>query len=175
MATKTKGKGILRIDDPGKHGVGWYARVTYMGQTFAKYFADMAHGGTRKAYAKALQWRDDTEKDIGKPRTNRMFAAPGARSLTGIQGVYEQNGKYVAAWTPKRGQTRRKFFSINKYGEQEALRMAINFRRAREREIFGRAISNPSDARSHPRAKKARTKKARPAPARRRTRKRSVK
>jgi len=158
---KTKTKGILRIDDPGKHGVGWYARVTYMGQTFAKYFADLSHGGTRKAHEKAVQWRDETEKAIGKPRTDRMFAAAGARSETGILGVYEQNGKYVAAWTPKRGQTRRKFFSINKYGEQEALRKAINYRRAREREMFGRAVSNPSDAKSHPRAK-ARGRKKRP-------------
>src|SRR5579884_458470 len=151
MAMKTKVKGVLRIDDPGKHGVGWYARVTFMGQTFSKYFADLTHGGKRKAFEKALKWRDETEKAIGKPRTDRMFAAPGARSLTGIQGVYEQNGKYVAAWTPKRGQTRRKFFSINKYGHDEALQRAINFRRAREREMFGKAVANSSDAKPHPR------------------------
>jgi len=141
-----KAKGVTRIDDPGRHGVGWYARVTFMGQTFSKYFADLAHGGKRAAFEKALKWRDETEKSVGKPRTDRMFAMPGVRSQTGIQGVYEQNGKYVAAWTPKPGQTRRKFFSINKYGREEALRRAIAFRRQRERELYGKAVSNFSDA-----------------------------
>lgn len=159
-------KGVTRIDDPGRHGVGWYARVVFMGQTFSKYFADLAHGGTRKAFDKAVKWRNDTEAAVGKPRTDRLFAMPGVRSQTGIQGVYEQNGKYVAAWTPKPGQTRRKFFSINKYGEQEALRKAINFRRQREREVYGRAVANASVATSHPRAKGS-AKRARPSQRRR--------
>src|SRR5581483_2950429 len=158
---RMRAKGISRIDDPGRHGVGWYARVVFGGVTHSKYFADVPHGGTRAAFQKALAWRNAKEKEVGKPRTDRTVARAGRRSLTGIQGVYEQNGKYVAAWTPRPGDTRRKFFSINKYGEEEALRKAINFRRQREREAYGRAIAAPADAAPRRRAS-ASAKTARP-------------
>ena len=70
---KLQAKGVTRIDDPGRHGVGWYARVVYRGKTFSKYFADMSHGGTESAFRKALAWRNATEKLVGKPRTDRTF------------------------------------------------------------------------------------------------------
>ena len=88
-------KGVTRIDDPGRHGVGWYTRVTYGGKTHSKYFADMAHGGTKAAFLKALGWRNAKEKELGKPRTDRTFAKAGHRSPTGVHGVYQQKKSFV--------------------------------------------------------------------------------
>jgi hypothetical protein len=138
---KLKAKGVTRIDDPGRHGVGWYARVAFRGKTFSKYFADMSHGGTESAFRKALAWRNATEKVVGKPRTDRTYAGGVGRSRTRIQGVYQSKDSFVVAWSPAPGELRRKFISIKKYGRQGALRRAIELRRKREREQYGRAVT----------------------------------
>ncbi len=145
--TTLKAKGLSRINDPGRHGVGWYARVVFRGRTFSKYFADGAHGGTRSAFAKALTWRNAKEKEIGKPRTDRLFAAPSARSPLGIPGVYQSKRSYVVAWSPAPGKIRREFVSIRRYGPKGALRRAVELRRRRERTVYGRAVSSLTQAR----------------------------
>ena len=131
-------KGVTRIDDPGGHGVGWSARVVFQGKTHSKYFADGAHGGTRAAMRKAIAWRDAQEKKVGKPRTDRVFPSTSTRSRTGVQGVYQSKTSYVVAWSPAPGELRREFISIKRYGRKEALRRAIQLRRRREREVYGR-------------------------------------
>ena len=156
-----RAKGVTRIDDPGRHGVGWYARVTYGGKTHSKYFADMAHGGTKAAFLKALGWRNAKEKELGKPRTDRTFAKAGHRSPTGVHGVYQQKKSFVVAWTPAPGRLERKFISITKYGREGALRRAIELRRKHERELYGRAVARVSDARRR-RPSSASARKARP-------------
>jgi len=147
-----KAKGVTRIDDPGRHGVGWYARVAYRARTFSKYFADGAHGGTRKAFEKAVAWRNETEKILGKPRSDRTISAAGHRSRTGVQGVYQQNNNIVVAWTPTPGKLKRQFISIRKYGREEALRRAVDLRRKKEREMYGRAVSKLSALRGRRRS-----------------------
>jgi hypothetical protein len=141
-------KGVTRIDDPGRHGVGWYARVVFQGKTFSKYFADGAHGGTRAALRKAVAWRDAQEKKVGKPRTNRVFPSTSTRSPTGVQGVYQSKKSFVVAWSPAPGEVRREFVSITRYGREGALRRAIRLRRSRELAVYGRAVQ--------PRARKRR-------------------
>jgi hypothetical protein len=141
-------KGVTRIDDPGRHGVGWYARVVFQGKTFSKYFADGAHGGTRAAFRKAVVWRDAQEKKVGKPRTNRVFPSTSTRSPTGVQGVYQSKKSFVVAWSPAPGEVRREFVSITRYGREGALRRAIRLRRSRELAVYGRAVQ--------PRARKRR-------------------
>lgn len=138
---KLKAKGVTRINDPGRHGVGWYARVVFRGKTSSKYFADGAHGGTRAAFEKAVAWRNAKEKEVGKPRTDRLFAAAGKHSSTGIAGVYQQKRSFVVAWSPARGKLKREFVSIRKYGRKKALRRAVELRRKRERIVYGRAVS----------------------------------
>src|SRR5207247_10876109 len=92
-----KVKGVTRIDEPGGHGVGWYARVTFRGKTSSKYFADGAHGGSDTAFRKARAWRNAKEKELGKPRTDRLVPATTARSRTGIPGVYRTTNSRVVA------------------------------------------------------------------------------
>ncbi|HEV8657667.1 MAG TPA: hypothetical protein VGS96_03480 [Thermoanaerobaculia bacterium] len=138
-----KAKGVTRIDDPGGHGVGWYARVTFRRKTQSKYFADGAHKGTLEAFAKAVAWRNKKEKELGKPRTDRIFSANRPKGSTGVPGVYLSKRSYVVAWSPSPGELRREFVSIRQYGRQEALRRAVELRRRRERTIFGRAVSKP--------------------------------
>src|SRR2546428_12631090 len=91
---KLQAKGVTRIDDPGRHGVGWYARVVYRGKTFSKYFADMSHGGTESAFRKALAWRNAPEKLVGKPRTDRTFTGGVGGSRTGGPRVYQSQESF---------------------------------------------------------------------------------
>ena len=137
-------KGISRIDQPGGHGVGWYARVRHDGTTYSKYFSDGAHGGTESARRKAVRWRNATEREVGKPRTNRFVPAVTSRSQSGVSGVYQQRQSFVVATSPKPGRIRREFVSINELGLREAFRQAIALRRRREEEIYGQAVT-PAD------------------------------
>lgn len=136
-----KYKGISRIDQPGGHGVGWYARVTHRGKTHSKYFADGAHGGTDAALQKALRWRNTTERELGKPRTDRVVPNVSTRNRSGVPGVFRMKNLYVVAWSPEPGTLHREFVSIAKYGELGALERAIQLRKKRERSIYGRPIS----------------------------------
>ena len=133
-----KVKRITRIDDPGRHGIGWYARVRYRGVTHSKYFADMSHKGTLSAFAKALKWRNAKEKELGKPRTDRIVnATPRNR----VPGVYQLKQSFVVAWSPAPGERRRAFVSIRRYGREEAYRRAVELRRKHEKAAYGRALS----------------------------------
>ena len=143
-----KAKGITRIDDPGGHGVGWYARVTFRRRTYSKYFADGAHKGTQRAFTKALVWRNEKEKELGKPRTDRIFSANPPRSSTKVPGVYQSKQSYVVAWSPAPGLTRREFVSIRRYGREGAFRRAVELRRRHERAVYGRAFSSLSSGSS---------------------------
>lgn len=133
-----KVKGITRIDEPGGHGVGWYARVRYQGVTYSKYFADMSHQGTDAAFEKALKWRNAKEKELGKPRTDRVVnAGPAGR----VPGVYQLKQSFVVAFSPSPGVRHREFVSIRKYGYDEAYRRAVALRRKYEKEAYGKAVS----------------------------------
>ncbi len=150
-----KAKGISRIDDPGGHGVGWYARVKFRGITHSKYFADASHKGTLAAFAKALAWRNEKEREVGKPRTDRVVPAGLKRKSSRVAGVYQSKQSYVVAWSPSPGTVRREFVSIARYGREEALRRAVELRRRRERAIYGRPIS---EVKSTPRKRKGRSR-----------------
>ena len=139
-----KAKGVTRIDDPGGHGVGWYARVTFRGKTWSKYFADGAHKGTLPAFRKALNWRNEKEKELGKPRTDRVFSANPPRGRTKVPGVYQSKQSFVVAWSPHPGLLRREFVSIKKFGREEAFRRAVELRRKHERSVYGQAFSSAS-------------------------------
>ena len=139
-ARTVRHKGISRIDQPGRHGVGWYARVAHRGKTFSKYFADGAHGGRDAALRKALRWRNAKEKEVGKPRTDRVVASVSSRNRSGIPGVFRMRSQYVVAWSPEPGKLERELVSIARYGVKGALKRAIELRRKRERAVYGKEI-----------------------------------
>jgi hypothetical protein len=153
-------KGISRIDQPGGHGVGWYARVRHAGTTHSKYFSDGAHGGTETAKRKAVRWRNAKEREVGKPRTNRFVPAVTSRNQSGVSGVYQERSSFVVATSPRPGQIRREFVSIAEHGLREAFRQAVALRRQREEEIYGEAVT-PADVRLR-RARKAIARKGAP-------------
>jgi hypothetical protein len=176
-AAGKKFKGVTRIDEPERHGVGWYARVTLNRRTQSKYFSDGRHGGKQRALQKAISWRDDKEKELGIPRTERIIPPVSSRSRTGVSGVYRAGNHYVVAWCPATGVVVRKFISIPRYGEQSAFLKAVELRRQKERSVYGKSLSARGQGRGVKALPKRKTRKkaatSRRATSKRKTAKRS--
>src|SRR5687767_10901692 len=62
-------KSISRIETI-KH-CAWYVRIYFEGAYVRKTFSDGVYGGKENAFREALQWRDEMEQRMGKPRTER--------------------------------------------------------------------------------------------------------
>lgn len=70
-------KGVSRYDSEEKRMHGWQARVQWDGEAAYKRFADGVYGGPEEALEAAIEWRDETEKELGKPRTEKWIRASG--------------------------------------------------------------------------------------------------
>lgn len=128
----TKHKGITRIDHPAKRTFGYFVRVTWNKQRRSKFFSDSVYGDRLAALDAALEWRNEAERELGKPRTERQVIGV-SRTSTGIVGVRRtiKDGRevYEATWRDG-NRIRRTSYSIAKHGERRALSLA---RRAREK------------------------------------------
>lgn len=142
---KSGHKSISRIEDPDNHTVGWYVRVHFNNGSRSKWFADHRHGGKRAALLKAIEFRDATEKELGKPRTDRTVCGGWKANPTGVVGVQRRvNSRgdyYVVTYAYEPGRLARKFFQIK--SEKDApgvLKRAAAYRRRKEQEIYGQTI-----------------------------------
>jgi hypothetical protein len=81
-----KHKDIARIDQDSKRTHGWYVRVRFLGKTHSKFFSDRKCGGRYSSLLSAISWRDQTEKKLGKVRTNKHMVTV-SNSGTGVVGV----------------------------------------------------------------------------------------
>jgi hypothetical protein len=132
-----KHKNITRIDHPDKHTFGYFVRIQWNGERRAKFFSDKAYGDRLAALDAALEWRNKTEKELGKPRTERQVVGK-TRSSSGVVGVRKRKEGhteyYEATWVSTVGKLHRTRFSISKYGEKRALQMARRVRQLGERQ-----------------------------------------
>jgi hypothetical protein len=144
-------KSISRVDHDKKNAYGWLVRIAFEGKMYQKFFSDLAHHGKRKALNAAVDWRNKTERKIGKPRTERKVAMPSSRNRSGIVGIREttkamtrdglrKGPVYEVWWFPKPGVIRKTSVSIYKYGQREAFRRAYALRKAGEREMYGKEL-----------------------------------
>jgi hypothetical protein len=150
---KSGHKGISRIDQPERKTHGWYVRVRFNGTQRAKFFSDETHGGRDEALAQAIRFRNRTEQELGKPRTDRLVIASNPRNRSGFMGVQRKTkiiktetgervvkNVYEVTWNPEPGRLCRTWVSIDEYGEEAALRKACAIRREKEREMFGSEV-----------------------------------
>lgn len=127
---------ISRIDQPHKHNHGYFVRVTRNGDTKSKFFPDKSSGGKRAALraakecnAELLNWAQAQKK---KPRK------PTARNSSGIVGVNRAKNKngeeyWQASWVDGSGGRRNAKYSVKKYGEEKAKRLAKKARKEGEK------------------------------------------
>ena len=150
---KSGHKGVSRIDSPAKKMHGWYVRVRFNGQGRAKFVPDRAHGGREAALVKAVECRDEMERELGRPRTDWAVVGSNPRNRDGVTGVRRavrkykgkdgtvyHNEVYEVTWNAGREQRGRTSVSIRKYGEARAFRMACAIRREKERQMYGEPV-----------------------------------
>ncbi|MGI9241272.1 MAG: AP2/ERF family transcription factor [Verrucomicrobiales bacterium] len=142
-------RNISRIDiDKGRTGThGWEVRITRRGRRVAKYFSDKDYSGKRASLAAAKRFRDEqieklrpyTRLELVKRAENRSGNVPGVRLR---ENVVEKNGwqytykTWEASWTPAQGGKRvKRQFSVNKYGEEQAYKLAVKARRQALRDL----------------------------------------
>ncbi len=148
-----KHKGISRVDSKTSRTFGWYVRVFFNGEKKVRFFSDGCYGGRDKALQKALQFRNKAEKELGKPRTDRVVVTKTNNNTTGIIGLHRKCEKtitksgeiryrniYEITWCPAPNQMSRTRVSIDKHGEEQALLKAYRIRRAKERLVYGKAL-----------------------------------
>lgn len=148
-----KHKGISRVNSKKSRTYGWYVRVFFNGEKKVRFFSDGRYGGPEKAFQKALQFRNKAEKELGKPRTDRVIVSKTTNNTTGIIGLHRKREKtttksgevryrnvYEITWCPAPNQMSRTRVSIDKYGEEKALLKAYRIRQAKERLVYGKAL-----------------------------------
>lgn len=133
----TKHKNITRVDHPKSRTHGYSVRIMWKGERRAKFFSDGVYGDRLGAFFAAKEWRDATEKELGKPRTERLVLGI-PRSTAPVVGVRRMREGYTdyyeATWATfarKQGRTR---YSIAKHGEKRALQLARKARQQGERQ-----------------------------------------
>jgi len=142
--------GISRIDDDKHRTHAWRVSLRRKGKTHVKNFPDKKYGGKRKALQLAKHYRD---KLIIKypPLTRKEFAnILRANNKSGITGVcwyakpyYLRDGTkcesayWEASWPTAMGDSEYTTFSVKKYGEDKARRLAINARRRGLKKVQG--------------------------------------
>ncbi|MEZ6092797.1 MAG: AP2 domain-containing protein [Pirellulaceae bacterium] len=141
MAEKSE-KNISRIEtnSNGSISKGFLVRVMRRGERFQKFFGDATFGSRPKALAAAKKFRDSVLKKNKGFSKKELANRASSRNTSGIVGVrYSEEvhgtgknkrvyGFWVASWNPKAGVRKTKRYSIDKYGDDEAMQMAIKAR-----------------------------------------------
>lgn len=122
----TRHKNLTRIESGAKQRPGYLVRVTWRKETRGKFFADAAYGDRLAALAAALDWRDATERELGKPHTlhNVVGAAASNTGFVGITRTTQRGNPVFQVTWYENGRQRRRIFNIERLGEQRALRAA---------------------------------------------------
>jgi hypothetical protein len=130
-------KGITRIEGYKNRVNGWQVRFQCRGESFSEFFKDSDYADKDEALKAARKFYNQLLKE--HPRLTRQEHAQRKTARTGeIIGVrrllktdkrwghtYEV---WEARWSPKKYQRRVRTFSIEKYGEEAAKRLAIEAR-----------------------------------------------
>ncbi len=132
MGISDKNYALARIDLPGASTRGWQVRLQRRGVKFAKYFGDRIYGGAEESLVVARQWRDDLLHKMAANELARICTRS-TRNRSGVVGVSKvtavTNGAtyefWQATWSPGVGRRRCVKFSIRRYGDREAFRLAV--------------------------------------------------
>lgn len=150
MDENSNNKGLSRIDSESTHG--WFVRGYKNKKTYSKLFSDKKYGGKDGALEAARKHRDALVEELDEipddPRPRRIVSKD-IRNSSGVLGVCRMSKKtasggvnefYSVTWRPEPGVQKCSSFSIRKYGEREAFRLAVELRKKQMTEIFGEEI-----------------------------------
>jgi hypothetical protein len=137
LSSKKPPRNIRRVDHDPKRDHGWVVTLQRKGESIVKQFSDGIYGGKRESLKAAVQYRDDLlaqdepfDHQIWirtRLRKNNRSGIPGVHRYEVIDNRDTENVRvyWIAAWTNEHGVTRQRKFSVARYGESEAKRLAI--------------------------------------------------
>lgn len=140
-------KGVIRIDSDSTHG--WQVRVYRHGKTYSKLFSDRKCGGRDKAFTEAMRYREELEDEVmamPESEPKRRYIRHNKNNATGVLGISrtfkrDRHGRrhevYAVSWNPEPGKARGTSFSIARYGEETAFKMACRLRFQKMKEVHG--------------------------------------
>ncbi|HLT46862.1 MAG TPA: hypothetical protein VK002_06500 [Rubricoccaceae bacterium] len=149
-----RSKGVIRIDSDSTHG--WQVRVYRHGKTYSRLFSDRLHGGKEEAFAQAVAYRKTLEAEVAalpEAAPRRRLIRANKNNATGVVGISRtfkrdrrgvKHEVYAVSWNPEPGVARGTSFSIKKYGEDTAFKLACRLRWEKMREIYGDRYEVPS-------------------------------
>ncbi|TWU50936.1 AP2 domain protein [Rubripirellula tenax] len=119
---------------------GYMIRIMRKGKMHQKYYSDTECGGKRKALTAARTERDKMESKLKGFTAKQIAKKERANNTSGVVGVryveetdlrWESQpvyGYWVAQWSPSKGVRKTARFSVEKYGDDEAFRLAVKAR-----------------------------------------------
>ena len=131
-------RNLTRIDR--ETSGGYMVRIMRKGKLHSDYFGDLECGSKRKALIAAKKCRDELEAKLKGFTPKQKAKRERANNTSGVVGVryaeetdqrWESQPKYgywVAQWSPSKGVRKTARFSVEKYGDDEAYRLAVKAR-----------------------------------------------
>ncbi len=141
-----RAKGVIRIDSDSTHG--FQVRVYRHGKTYSRLFSDRKCGGKNESFKQAEAYRTELEADVAAmpesaPRRRLIrHNKSNSSGVVGISRTFKRDRRgikhevYAVSWNPEPGTARGTSFSIKKYGEEEAFRLACKLRYEKMKEIY---------------------------------------
>lgn len=125
----------------------WCWRVNFrrQGKFYSKVFYDLTCGGSKEAKAAAIAWRDEQLAAIKPLALVEFHQQKRSNNLSGVPGVHfhktpaQPLGFWQANIKTHDGKRSAKSFSVRKYGEREAFRLAV----AARSELLARVENRP--------------------------------
>jgi hypothetical protein len=108
---------------------------------FDQFFSDVAYGGKQEALLAARECRDAKEKQMPTYSRREIAEIITRRNSSGVRGVRIKKSPHIladgeecfylsaeACWSPRPNVTKKKSFSLDFYGEDEAWKLALKAR-----------------------------------------------
>lgn len=150
MAKLKSEYGISRVDNERSRTHGWLVTIQRRGVIHRRHFSDGTSGGKQKSFLAARAFRDEI---IAKypPLSMKEYSSIVKKSnRSGVVGVCrycasetrdlpedQQRWFWVASWPMDDGKRKRVKFSVKKYGEETAFKMALKAREDALKELEG--------------------------------------
>lgn len=158
--------GISRVDNEASRTHGWLVTIQRRGVIYRKHFSDGVHGGKQKSFSAAKEYRDKIIEKYPPFSMKEYSSIVKSNNRSGVVGVCrycasetrdlpedQQRWFWVASWPLPSGQRKRVKFSVKKYGEDTAFKMAL---KARKQALKGLEGSfDPGAVRRKPARRKA--------------------
>ncbi len=130
-------RNIIRVDHEAKRDHGWVVTLQRKRAIIVKRFSDGVYGGKREALKAAVEYRDSflaRDKPFDhqiwlrtRLRKNNTSGIPGVGRYEVVENPDTENVRafWLASWINEHGASRKRKFSVARYGEQEAKLLAI--------------------------------------------------